>query len=433
MTITHKIRLWPNNRQATYLSRCCGVARFAYNWGLAKWNEQYEAHKADPDNAPQPNQYSLRKELNAIKHSDFPWMSEVTKYAPQQALINLGKAFGGFFKAKREGRAVPIIRNGKPTGRLKYEPQFKCKGKHDCFYIGSDQIAVDGDMVKIPGLARFMGGRNELGRVRMAEHLRYDGAKIMCAVVSRTADKWFIAITCEVPGAPQGHDQEKIGVVGIDIGVGEYVTSDGEYHAVPRAYRRAMRQLKRAQQSLCRKVKGSRNRWRQKQRIARIHARIANVRGDWLHKLSSGITKKYKTVVLEDLNVKGMSKNRHLAVSVTDAAFGEFRRQIEYKSKLNGCEVVFADRWFPSSKTCSQCGKVKAKLSLSERTFRCDGCGFVCHRDLNAALNLKNLAASSAVTACGEFSASAPGPSRIASSLNEAGRKRHSKPWARIG
>ena len=415
MTLTHKIRLYPNNRQATYLSRCCGVARFAYNWGLAKWKEQYEAHKANPDNAPQPNQYSLRRELNAVKRTEYPWMAEVTKYAPQQSLINLGRAFGKFFKK---------------TGKY---PQFKCKGEHDSFYVGSDQIAVDGDRVKIPGLARFLGGRHELGRVRMAEHLRYDGAKIMCAVVSRTADKWFIAITCEVPDVPQLHDTYKSEVVGIDLGVGEYVTSDGDFHAVPRAYRHAMRRLRRAQQALCRKVKGSRNRWRQKQRIARIHARIANVRGDWLHKLSSGITKKYRTVVLEDLNVKGMSKNRHLAVSVTDAAFGEFRRQIEYKAKLNCCEVVFADRWFPSSKTCSRCGKVKAKLSLAERTFRCDGCGFVCHRDLNAAYNLRNLAASSAVTACGEFSASAPGPCRSASTLCEAGRKRHSRPLARIG
>lgn len=415
MTITHKIRLCPNNRQATYFSRCCGIARFAYNWGLARWKEQYEAHRADPDNAPQPNQYSLRRELNAVKRMDFPWIAEVTKYAPQQALINLGKAFGNFFKK---------------TGKY---PQFKRKGEHDSFYIGSDLIAVNGDSVKIPGLARFMGGRKALAWVKMAETLRYGGTKIMCAVVSRSADKWFIAITCEVPDAPLVHDQEKVGVVGIDLGVGEYVTSDGEFHAVPRAYRHAMRRLRRAQQSLSRKVKGSRNRWKQKQRIARIHARIANVRGDWLHKLSNGISKKYKTVVLEDLNVKGMSKNRHLAVSVTDAAFGEFRRQIEYKSKLNSCEVVFADRWFPSSKTCSKCGKVKAKLSLAERTFRCDGCGFVCHRDLNAAYNLRNLAASSAVTACGEFSASALGPCRSASSLCEAGRKHHSKPLARIG
>lgn len=415
MTLTHKIRLYPNNRQATYLSRCCGVARFAYNWGLARWKEQYEAHKSDPDNAPQPNQYSLCKELNAVKRTEFPWMSDVTKYAPQQALINLGNAFGKFFKK---------------AGNY---PQFKRKGEHDSFYVGSDQIAVEGDRVKIPGLARFMGGRNELGRVRMAEHLRYDGAKIMCAVVSRTADKWFIAITCEVPDAPLVHNPEKDGVVGIDLGVGEYVTSDGDFFAVPRAYRRAMRQLKRAQQSLCRKVKGSRNRWRQKQRIARIHQRIANVRGDCLHKLSALLTRNYKTVVLEDLNVKGMSRNHRLAVSVMDAGFGEFRRQVEYKAKLNGCEVVFADRWFPSSKTCSRCGKVKAKLSLAERTFRCDGCGFVCHRDLNAAYNLKNLAASSAVTACGEFSASAPGPCRSASSLCEAGRKRHSRPLARIG
>lgn len=318
-------------------------------------------------------------------------MLEVTKYAPQQALINLGRAFGKFFD-----------KSGK-------HPQFKRKGEHDSFYIGSDQIAVENETVKIPGLGRFMGGRRELGYVRMAEKLRFDGAKILCAVVSRTSDQWFISITCEVEDCKVEND-EREGVVGIDVGVGEYVTSDGEVFKVPRAYRSSMRRLRRAQQSFARKVKGSRNRARQRNRISRIHQRIANIRGDWLHKLSDSLTKRYGTIVIEDLNVKGMSRNHHLAVSVLDAGFGEFRRMIEYKSVRNGCGLVFADRWYPSSKTCSHCGSVKAKLSLGERIYKCDACGFTCHRDLNAAINLKNLAASSAVSACGEFSASAPRP-----------------------
>ena len=129
MQRTHKIRMMPNNKQSTYLARCCGVARFAYNWGLARWKEQYDAHMADPDNTSQPNQYDLRKQLNLVKHEQFPWMMEVSKYAPQQALINLGRAFGHFFR-----------KNGR-------YPQFKKKGEHDSFYIGSDQIAVDGDRV----------------------------------------------------------------------------------------------------------------------------------------------------------------------------------------------------------------------------------------------------------------------------------------------
>lgn len=392
MQQAHKIRLYPNNRQSTYLARCSGVARFAYNWGLAKWNEQYEAHKASPDSVASPNQYELRKELNAVKRERFPWMLEVTKYAPQQALINLGRAFGKFF-----------AKSGK-------HPQFKRKGEHESFYIGSDQVAVENDMVKIPGLGRFMGGRRGLGYVRMAEKLRFENAKILCAVVSRTADQWFISFTCDVEDR-KVERAERDGVVGIDVGVGEYVTSDGEFCQVPRAYRSSMRRLRRAQQSFARKVKGSRNRARQRSRISRIHQRIANIRGDWLHKLSDSLTKRYGTIVIEDLNVKGMSRNHHLAVSVLDAGFGEFRRMIEYKSKRNGCGLVFADRWYPSSKTCSRCGSVKAKLSLGERIYKCDACGFTCHRDLNAAINLKNLAASSAVSACGEFSASDDGQS----------------------
>ena len=391
MQRSHKIRLYPNNRQETYLAKCCGVARFAYNWGLAKWNEQYESHKASPDSVASPNQYELRKELNSVKREKFPWMLEVTKYAPQQALINLGRAFGKFFDNK-----------GK-------HPRFKHKGEHDSFYIGADQTSVDDCMVKIPGLGRFMGGRKDLGYVRMAEKLRFDGAKILCAVVSRTSDQWFISITCEVPDC-KSEREERDGVVGVDVGVGEYVTSDGEFYKVPRAYRSSMRRLRRAQKSLSRKVSGSRNRARQRNRVARIHQRISSIRGDWLHKLSDSLTKRYGTVVLEDLNVKGMSRNHHLAVSVLDAGFGEFRRMIEYKSVRNGCGLVFADRWYPSSKTCSRCGSVKAKLSLGERVYKCDERGFTCHRDLNAAVNLRNLAASSAVSACGEFSASTSRP-----------------------
>jgi putative transposase len=385
--------------------RCCGVARFAYNWGLNRWQEMYEAHKDNPESCQQPNQYILRKELNAIKREEFPWMCEVTKYAPQQALINIGKAFDSFFK-----------------GRGRY-PKFKRKGEHDSFYIGSDLLKVDKASVWIPGLMRFMGKRRKLGWVRMAEPLRYGNAKIVCSTVSRTADKWYIAITCEVPDTATKKSGANGKVVGVDVGVNEYVTSDGEFMPVPRALRKAQRKLRRAQQSLSRKRKGSKNMARQKAKVARIHARVANVRSDWMHKLTSELTNEYDVIAIEDLNAKGMTKNHHLAMSVTDAAFGEFRRQIEYKSEARGCMVYVADRWYPSSKTCSCCGSVKAKLSLSERTYVCDECGFTCHRDLNAAINLRDLAVSSTVTACGEFSASTHGPRHSASNLCEAGRK----------
>lgn len=185
--------------------------------------------------------------------------------------------------------------------------------------------------------------------------------------------------------------------------------------------------------SLSRKVKGSNNRGKQKMRIARIHQRIGNIHGDWLHKLSIDVTKSYKTVVLENLNVKGMTRNRHLAVSIADAGFGEFRRQVEYKSKTNGCNLVFADRWYPSSKTCSNCGAVKAKLPLSERVFRCDECHFVCHRDLNAAINLKNLAPSSGASACGEFSASTRCPTPKRKQPLRSRKKTPNLPMSRFG
>ncbi|MBQ9059181.1 MAG: transposase [Atopobiaceae bacterium] len=398
MQRTHRIRLYPNNKQASYLARSCGCARFAYNWALARWKELYELHLENPALHPQPNQYGLRRELNSIKRTEFPWMMEVSKYCPQQAIINLGRAFDNFFK-----------HNGK-------YPQFKKKGQHDSFYIGQDQFKLDKSLSRawIPNLYKFMGGRRELGWIRIAEPFRYDGAKIVCATVSRTADRWFIAITCELPDVeaqPKPHVANPK-TVGIDVGVGKYVTSDKERASVPRAYRSRMRKLRREQQALSRKHRGSANYAKQKQKVARLHAKIADVRGDWLHKLTCSLTDSYDVLAIEDLNVEGMVKNHHLAISITDASFGEFRRQLEYKAREKQCELVVVDRFYPSSKTCSKCGHVKTKLALSERVFTCEECGYVIDRDLNAAINLKRHAVSSTVSACGEFFASACSPSK---------------------
>jgi putative transposase len=160
--------------------------------------------------------------------------------------------------------------------------------------------------------------------------------------------------------------------------------------------------LRRVSRSVSRKVKGSANRKKARQRLARLHARITNVRTDGLHKLTSDLTRRFSTVVLEDLNVRGMVRNRHLALAISDMGFGELRRQVEYKAAMRGGEVIFADRFYPSSKTCSGCGHVLDVLPLSVREWTCPACGVIHDRDLNAAVNLKNLAASSAVSACGE-------------------------------
>lgn len=373
MILAHKIALAPNNAQATYFARACGVARFAYNWALVEWKRQYEAAKADPA-LPKPSQMALRRQLNAIKREQFPWMLEVTKNAPQMAIIQLGEAFNNFFKK-----------------RARY-PSFRKKGVHDRFTLTNDQFSVEGSRIRIPAL----------GWVRMREPLRFQG-KITSATVSRVADRWFVSVAVETQDASHLPQAENQGAVGVDLGVKALATlSTGEVVHGPKALAMLLARLRRASRSLSRKVKGSANRKKARQRLARLHARIANVRQDGLHQLTSDLTRRFSTIVLEDLNVRGMVRNRHLARAVSDMGFAELRRQVEYKAAMRGGEVIFADRFYPSSKTCSACGHVLDVLLLSVREWACPDCGAHHDRDLNAAVNLKNLAASSAVAACGE-------------------------------
>jgi putative transposase len=382
MLIAHKIALDPNNVQATYLKKACGVARFAYNWALEQWGKQYEAWKAD-NTLPKPSEAALRRQLNAIKREQFPWMLEVTKCAPQQAIIQLGQAFQNFF-----------------AGRARY-PQPRKKGVDDRFTLTNDQFTVEGCRIRIP----------KLGWVRMREPLRFAG-KIMSATISRVADKWFVSITVDTQDDSHLPQAENQGVVGVDLGISALATlSTGEKIAGPKPHKALLGRLRRLSRSLSRKQKGSANRKKAKTKLARLHARIANIRQDALHKLTSDLTRRFHTIVIEDLNVRGMMANRHLARSIADMGFYEFRRQLEYKAAMRGGVVVVADHWFPSSKTCSACGTEQEKMPLAIRQWTCPDCGSIHDRDVNAARNLlaHGLAAPSGSTAssagceaCGE-------------------------------
>lgn len=372
MIISHKIRLDPNDKQATYFAKAAGTARFAYNWALAEWQTQYAAWK-DDNSQPKPNQMVLRRQLNAVKREQFPWMLEVTKNAPQMAIIQLGQAFNNFF-----------------AGRAKY-PQFKKKGKsRDSFTLTNDQFSIDGCRIRIPNL----------GLVRMRETLRFSG-KILSATISRTADQWFASITVDTT---QNHlmPAENQGVVGVDLGVSALATlSTGETVAGAKPHKALLSRLKRLSRSLSRKTKGSANRHKAKQKLAKLHARIANIRQDTLHQLTTDLTRRFSLIGIEDLNVSGMVKNRHLSRAISDRGFFEFRRQLEYKVAMRGGLVVVANRFFASSKTCSGCGEKVEKLPLSVRQWECPCCGASHDRDVNAAINLANYAVSYTVSACG--------------------------------
>lgn len=372
MLLAHRIRLDPNNVQATYLARAAGTARFAYNWALVEWEKQYKASKADPL-LSKPREGLLRCKLNAIKRLQFPWMMEVTKNAPQMAIMQLGRAFENFF-----------------AGRAHY-PVFRRKGRDDRFTLTNDQFNVVDRRIRIP----------KLGWIRMREALRFSG-RILNATISRVADHWYVSITVDQSEShlPAAENQS---AVGVDLGVTTLVTlSTGEKFSGPRALHTLLKRLCRLSRALSRKVKGSHNRSKAKLKLAKLHARIASIRRDSLHQLSSNITRRFRTIGIEDLHVKGMLANRRLAGFIADMGWHELRRQIEYKSVWRGGRVVVADRWYPSSKTCSCCGCKREALDLKTRQWTCPICKAVHDRDVNAAINLKIMAVSSTVSACRE-------------------------------
>ena len=271
--------------------------------------------------------------------------------------------------------------------KLSRRPTFKKKGRcRDSFYVSNDKFRLDGRRVRLP----------KIGWVRMREALRFEG-KVLGASVSRTADRWFLAVQVETELFPLQQAQGRLSrsetqanVVGVDLGIKHLATlSDGRTFDNPNPLRVALRKLRRMNRRLHRKPKGSVNRGKAAARVARLHARIANVRQDTLHKLTALLTRNYGHVVIEDLNVKGMLRNRKLARAIADVGLHELRRQLAYKAEVEKTTVTVADRWYPSSKTCSGCGAVKAVLGLSERDYVCMACGLVKDRDWNAACNLE--------------------------------------------
>ena len=397
MQLTHKIALCQTPEQADYFNRACGTARRVWNWALSEWNRQYAAGQ-------KPNAMALKKQFNAIKYSDpqwldesgQPWLRGIHRDAHAQPFAHLAKAWSRFFAD---------IKNGKPA----HEPQFKKKGRcRDSFYVANDKFSVSDMAIRLP----------KIGDVAMAEALRFEG-KILGATVSRTANRWFVAIQVEVADAQFHRTRTAHGVTGVDLGIKAAATfSSGEAIAAPKPLKAALRRLKIRGRRVSRKIesakvaagfapgaklpKGTRlpvsgNRRKSATTLARLHARIANIRADFTHKLTTRLCRENQAVVIEDLHVKGMLANDKLARAISDVGFGMFRSQIEYKAKRYGTRLVIADRWYPSSRWCSFCLWKNEALTLKDREWTCPECGTHHDRDHNAALNLQRLATATAL------------------------------------
>ena len=343
----HTIKLKPNKHQAVLLSKTAGTARYAYNWGLAKWNELYE--KGEKCSA-----YSL---ISLWKQERPDWSLEVGAACLQRPFMHLEGAFKAFFRGVRK------------------HPVFHKKGRRDSFYVPNTHFKLVGKKIRLP----------KVGYVRMTEVLRYSDRRILSAAVRRKADGWYVTISVEIDSERRTESES---FVGVDVGC-KYlaVASDGTVCTTPGKLKDLERQLKRRQRLLARKQRGSKNRQKARLRVSRTFQRIQNIKNDTVHKFTAYIAKNHGTVCLETLDVKDMkeSSNKYVRKGVQNSCMSEIHRQLRYKCN-NFIEV---DRYFPSSKTCSNCHSLKADLDLSDRVYTCQSCGLTIDRDLNAALNLR--------------------------------------------
>jgi putative transposase len=366
----YRFELDPNQTQRVMLAKSVGAKRFVYNWGLELSRREYEQL------GRRPKLGELKSRLVELKRSECPWLYEVSAHIGQSALKDLNEAFERFFRSlKSEGPKVGY-------------PRFKKRGERDSARLYD--VALEERHVRLPliGRVRLKERRSERG---------FDG-RILSATIRRRGDRWFVSLgverQLEIAAKPvlRGAD-----VVGVDLGLrATAVIHDGSTtRAIEPAHalRKHLRKLARLNREIARKQRGSRNREKAKLELARLHYRIFCLRQDHLHQLSASLARTKSVIVVEDLNVKGMQQNRHLALSIGDAGIGELHRQLQYKSEWYGTRLIVADRFHPSTQLCSSCGVLNEQLrgieGLQHRLFRCSACGLSLDRDENAALNLR--------------------------------------------
>jgi len=364
----YRFRFYPTPRQEVILARTFGCARFAYNHMLRQrsdaWNERQE----------RMGYHETSAALTALKKTEeHAWLNEVSAVPVQQALRHLQTAFANFF-----------------AGRAKY-PNFRRKN-------GSQSAEYTASAFRWDGAVLRLAKMNEPLAIRWSRAIP-KGAKVTTVTVSKdTGGRYHVSMLCDdvVSACPVA-----TGKIGIDLGLTHFaILSNGEKIAAPNVFRRNEAKLARLSRRLAKKQRGSANRRKARLKVARMHARTADSRRDFLHKLSTRLINENQVIAIESLSVRNMQKNRCLSKSISDAGWSEFRRQLEYKAQWYGRTLIGIDRWYPSSRRCSDCGHTVARMSLKVRAWTCPQCGSIHDRDVNAARNV--LAAGLAVSAHGE-------------------------------
>jgi putative transposase len=362
-----KTQLDLNNKQKTACRQHAGAARFAYNWGLARKKAAMERKEK------LPSAMTLHRELNALKKSELAWMYDVSKCAPQEALRDLDRAFAQFFRLLKERRAGKKVKPG--------FPKFKTKKNDVGSFRLTGAIHVFEKSIQLPRLGQL--------RLKESGYLPTSGVHILSATISEKAGRWFVSLQVEME-QPDPLPEVKP-VVGVDLGINRMAqVSDGSYFENPRALKRNLTMLKRLQRRVSRRQKGSKNRKKAVRQLSNAYSRVGNIRRNALHQATTALARTKSAIVLEDLHVSGMMKNHHLAQAIADVGMYEFKRQLLYKGEWYGCQVLLADRFYPSTKRCSACGAIR-EIGLKERQYHCPVCGLTMDRDLNAAINLEQL------------------------------------------
>lgn len=353
MLKAYKFRLYPNKEQEIYFSKCFGSVRFIYNKMLNDKIEYYKKNNKILNTTP------------AKYKKEYIWLKEVDSLALANAQMNLDKAYKNFFRDKSVGF-----------------PKFKSKKTNKFSYTTNNQngtIYIIDKYIKLPKLKTL---------VRIKQHRQIpENGKIKSATISKNpSGKYYISILVEQEIKELTKNEF---IVGVDLGLTDFaITSDGIKYSNPRYLRKSLNKLAKEQKKLSRKKNGSKNRNKQRMKVAKLHEKIANQRKDFLHKLSFELINENQVICLEDLQVKEIQQNKYLAQSVSDVSWYEFRRQLEYKAKWYGRTISFVDKWYPSSQICSNCGNNTGKKELSIREFDCPYCGKHHDRDINASINI---------------------------------------------
>jgi len=349
-----KYKLKPNNDQIVLLNKHFGSIRYVYNYFLNERKNEYENNKNTL------NYYDNAKSLTELKTKDeFNWLKEINSQSLQYSLKSLDGAYQNFFKYK------------------KGFPKFKSKKSKNSFSV-PQSVSIKDNTLIIP---KFRDG------VKLIKHRDFEGKIKSCTISKTPTNEYFVSILVDTSNDFKFEKTNK--VIGIDLGLKDFlITSEGYKYKNNRYTKTYAKKLKIQQQHLSRKEKGSKKYEEQRLKVARLHKKITNSRVDNLHKISTDLIKKYDTIILEDLNIKGMVKNHKLSKHISDASWGTFISFLEYKAKWHDKEILKVDRFFPSSKTCNCCGYINQNLKLDMREWICPSCNTNLDRDINASKNI---------------------------------------------